>query len=415
MRTSSLISLLTLVSLASGYDDASRILPRGSTEQQGAEQLVLTSEGCTVSHMARYDKARGRKPIFFSTSSLDDFEQPSIEPLNSTAGEQWEFDGISEDGSQALVFGFYRDPNYSFFGSGNLRMYAEFAFANGSRYAVVEYAEESTVERCPDGGTFGTWRGDGWVYTFEISADMSRTKIVMDNPEAKATVLMTSVAPPRYANNEIWPSEEGSSLTVPHFYWVEPVPVAELSVNAVIENEAIAWTGMGGHERLWGAFNWFTCLAGMTAVRLHAGPYALSLVEFGSARQKGLLVPSLLLAESGIKTFGSRRTEPSGTEDYFQICKLYDGNGTTTEALADKVTGVELVLHSPSRQKQWRFVVTHKIVGFEYILGEGVGGTAYSGTAEGGLVGAAQWKGPAFTEFLKFPQKSLIFSDNFVQ
>jgi hypothetical protein len=201
---------------------------------------------------------------------------------------------------------------------------------------------------------------------------------------------------------------------VPHFYWVEPVPVAKLSVDAIIEGEQIAWTGMGGHERLWGAFNWYTCLVSMAAVRLHAGPYALSLVEFGSAREKGLLVPSLILAESGVKIFGTRNKEPLGARDYFEMHKIYDGDGATTDALSDKVTGIELILHSPTRQKQWRFVVTHKIVGFEYNLGGGQGGTAYAGTVRGGVFGETEWMGPAFTEFLEFPEKTWIFSDNFV-
>jgi hypothetical protein len=146
---------------------------------------------------------RGREQIFFSTSSLDDVEMPSIEPMNSTAGEQWEFDGISEDGTEAFVFGVYRDPNYSFLGTGNLRAYAEFAFANGTRYAAVDYAEEATIESCPGLGTRGIWKGKGFIYTFEVSADLSKVKIVLDNDEAHVDIAMTSVSPPRYADNSI--------------------------------------------------------------------------------------------------------------------------------------------------------------------------------------------------------------------
>ncbi|RYO97740.1 hypothetical protein DL765_011075 [Monosporascus sp. GIB2] len=80
---------------------------------------------------------------------------PRIKPVNSTTGEQWEFDGISEDGKQSFMIGFYRDPSFAFLGTGNLRFYLEFSFANASRYAVVEYAEESVVERCP-GREFGS-------------------------------------------------------------------------------------------------------------------------------------------------------------------------------------------------------------------------------------------------------------------
>lgn len=55
-------------------------------------------------------------------------------PMSSTPGEQSEFDGVSEDGKQAFIFGVYRDPNYSFLGTGNLRAYAELVNEYGSRY-----------------------------------------------------------------------------------------------------------------------------------------------------------------------------------------------------------------------------------------------------------------------------------------
>ncbi|KAI9147225.1 Diels-Alderase phmD [Paramyrothecium foliicola] len=405
------ILLQSTYSSADG-DDAGWARAWGTSE----EQLAFGSEGCTVSRMTRYGTARGRKPVSFSTGGPADLEAPSIEPLNSTAGEQWEFDGTADDGTRALCFGFYRDPNYSFFGSGNLRVYAEFAHADGSRYAIVDYAEESIVESCPGprGGTRGLWKGDGWVYEFKVSADMKHVRVTMDNPEAKATVVFNSQSQPRYANNEVWPSRDGSTLTVPHFYWTEPVPVAKVQVYAVIHGKEVAWTGMGGHERLWGAFNWFTCLAGMTAVRILAGPYALSLVGFESARELGLHVPAIILFEDGRKVFASRVVEPSETEDFFEMRKLYSKDGVTTKALSDKMTGVELTLHSPSRRLRWQFVIEHKIVGFEYDLGDGMGGTAYSGIAVGGLVGSKSWSGPAFSEAMKMPNASWIIPNNFV-
>lgn len=391
-------------------------IPKGWTKDWKNEPLVQVSSDCKVSHASRYTMAKKNEPVFFLSTPEHDFEQPAIEPMNATAGEQWEFDGISDDGLEAFVFGFYRDPNYSFLGTGNLRLSAEWSFADGSRYAVVEYAEESTIESCPGQGTRGTWKGDDWVYTFEITADLSRTRITMDNPEAKGTIAWTSVSPPRFADNSIYPEEaEGASLlTVPHFYWVEPVPVSDLILDVKIEDRDVAWTGMGGHERLWGAFNWYTCLSGMIAVRFRPGPFALSFTEFGSNRVEGLYVPSVILAEKGEKIFSSRRYEHSETEDYVTMRKIYDSEGATTEALLDKVTGVEVELVSPSRDLRWSFVVTHKNLGFEYNLGEGVGGTGYSGLVSGGLVGSKKHEGPAFTEFMKFPQKSMVLVKNFV-
>lgn len=364
--------------------------------------------------------------------------QPAIMPMNTTAGEQWEFDGVSEDGTQAFIFGFYRDPNYSFLGTGNLRAYAEFVFSDGGRYAVVDYAEESTIISCPDrgpgqpGGTRGVWKGDGFIYSFNISADMSEATIAMDSVEADAKIRLRSTTPPRYPDGTTWPVDTEhrgvSSLTVPHFYWVEPIPVAHTTVEAVIESRDVTWAGVGGHERLWGAFNWRACLDDLIIVRFHAGPFALSFWEFGSARRKGTSYPSLVLFKEGKRIFfGGETSHPRETEqdgdqgqaDNFVFRKLYSDecDGITTSNLKDKATGVELILNSPVRGLQWRFVVKFRNVGFEYVLTEGMGGTGYSGTVVGGLYSEnePEWQGPAFVEIMKFPGKWWLLPDNYLE
>lgn len=393
-----------------------------------SEQTPLSPNSpCSINRMTRYAMSRPNTPIFFATDPLprnSSFESPHVHPLNRTTGEQWEFDGISTDGTRAFMFGFYRDPSFSVFGTGNLRFYLEFAFANGSRHAAVEYAEESVVETCPGaGGTRGVWRGPGWEFAFEVAEDMKTAAIFMDSPQENGKVVLSSVAPPRYADNTIWSAEKEteikdkipSSEPVPYFHWVEPIPVAEARVEATIRGERVSWTGMGGHERLWGAFNWFTCVASMTAVRVRAGPYALSLVQFGSNVEKGLVVPSVMLVEDGEVVFSTRRDEVDDAgEDYILFEKVYGGLGITTQSLADRATGFELNLHSPARGTSWKFTVTHLNIGFEYPFGGGFGSTGYSGVVQGGEVGGEQWHGPAYTEIMDFPEKSLLFSKNFV-
>jgi hypothetical protein len=381
---------------------------------QAAEQIFTSHEPCYTSRMTRYEMVRAGNQAVFSTDPLDDFVAPRVAPLNSTTGEQWEFDGISEDGMQAFMFGFYRDSSFSVFGTGNLRLYLEFAFANGSRHAAVEYAEESIVETCPGRGTRGTWHGNNWSYGFEVSADMSSAEIIMNSPEEKGRIKMTSVTPPRYADNAAWPSRDASSEAVPYFHWVEPIPVAEVQIDATVLGEKIAWAGMGGHERLWSAFNWFTCIASMMAVRMRAGPFALSLVQFGSSVKSGLIISSVMLTENGKTILSTRRDESSETEDHLQLRKLYNRRGTTTQLLDDKVTGLELELISPGREVSWKFNVTHLNIGFEYPFGGGFGSTGYSGVVNGGQAGREQWRGPAFSEIMNFPKKSILFSNNYV-
>ncbi|KAL8750371.1 MAG: hypothetical protein Q9184_006444, partial [Pyrenodesmia sp. 2 TL-2023] len=75
-----------------------------------------------------------RKAVFFGADPLDDPESPKMVPLNTTGGEQWEFGGISDDGLSMFYFGFYRDPNYSILGTGNLRLVSEWAYADGRKF-----------------------------------------------------------------------------------------------------------------------------------------------------------------------------------------------------------------------------------------------------------------------------------------
>ncbi|SPO07539.1 uncharacterized protein DNG_10233 [Cephalotrichum gorgonifer] len=406
---------LSLLILGAAGDDAGPIWLGDWKEQQA----VLGSDtigACEVSHVTAYEISKGRKPVKFSTSPTDDPELPRISPMNETAGEQWEFDAVSEDGLSGVIFGFYRDPNYSVLGAGNLRMYIELVEPDGKRFVQIDYPTESTIESCPGVGWRGEWKGDGYVYSWDVSADFGTARVTWDTPKTKGTANFKSVAPARYADGSNWPSEkETALLTVPHFYWFEPIPVAEVTFDAVVEGKSIKWSGSGGHERLWGAFNWFTCLDSMTFVRLKTGPYALSFWEFESWLEKGLRVPAVVLAEDGKQIFDSRRTEPSDTEDYFTWEKVYEGEGVAG-TLKDKARGFVLDLNSPARGKQWTFIVTHRNIYFEYFLGEGVGGTGYTATVVGGQVGTQrQWTGSGVTETLKLPVKSMVLKRNFVE
>ncbi|KAI1174423.1 hypothetical protein F4777DRAFT_579978 [Nemania sp. FL0916] len=374
-----------------------------------SQQQVLgssSSSSCKISRLTAFEMSKTKDPIFFSTGGLDAFASPKMAPLNSTVGEQWEFDGVSSDAQLAFVFGFYRDPNYAILGSGNLRVSVEMAFANASRFALVDYATENVIEEC-EWGTRGVWKGEGFSYMFEISADMQRARVGMQTPQVQGVVFMDSVSSPRYPDGKTWPSENSTSEALPYFHFVEPIPVANAHVDLTILGDKFAWNGLGGMERLWGAFSWFTCLQGMNVVRVLAGPYALSMLSFTSNIKKGKEYPSVSLFDDGRPIFSSQRSEESDTEDYFSFTKTYGGKVTGT--LRDKVTGYELELVSPGRQLHWTFLVEHENLAFEYILGGGTGGSGFSATVNGGRVGREQFTGIALTEALTFPKKSPLF------
>ncbi|TQN64068.1 Diels-Alderase ccsF, partial [Colletotrichum shisoi] len=107
---------------------------------------------------------KGREPVYFSTAPLDDPEAPKMLPLDSTGGEQWEFDAVSDDGTLTFVIGFYRDPNYAILGTGNLRLSAELAYSNGTRFVRVDCPTDSIVDWFTCLSTFSAVRIMGGPY-----------------------------------------------------------------------------------------------------------------------------------------------------------------------------------------------------------------------------------------------------------
>lgn len=372
----------------------------------GAQQTLLSDTSCKVTRLTAYEMQKSNDPIFFSTGGLDHFLSPKIYPLNKTAGEQWEFDGVSSDAKQGFVFGFYHDPNYSILGTGNLRVSIEMVWANGTRFAQIDYPSESIIEEC-SWGTRGIWRSDDYSYEFEVTADLQTARIGMETSQYSGVIAMSSVARPRYPDGKTYPSENSTSEALPHFHFVDPIPAAIADVDMVIQGEPFVWKGMGGMTRLFGAFSWFTCLKGMQFIRALVGPYALTMFTFTSKFKKGEVYPSVALWENGIPIFANQRTEESDTEDYFTFTKTY--HGRVQAALRDKVTGYELELVSNRQKKHWTFIVEHEVVAFEFILGGGHGGTGFIASVQGGRVAREQFLGTAMTEALIFPEKSPLF------
>jgi len=372
----------------------------------GVQQKLLTDSSCKVTRITASEMQTSNDPIFFSMGGLDHFLSPKIYPLNKTAGEQWEFDGVSPDARQGFVFGLYHDPNYSILGTGNLRVSSEMVWPNGTRFAQIDYPSESIIEEC-EWGTRGIWRSDESSYEFEVTADLQTARLGMETKDFSGIVSFTSLARPRYPDGKTYPSENSTSEAGPHFHFVDPIPAAHIEVDMTIQGETFKWTGIGGMTRLFGAFSWFTCLQAMNFVRTVVGPFVLTMFTFTSKFDQKVY-PSVALWENGVPVFSTQNTVESETEDYFTFTKTYQGR--VQAALRDKVTGYELDLVSPSKQKKhWTFIVEHAVVAFEFILGGGHGGTGFLATVQGGRVAREQYLGSAMTEALMFPAKSPLF------
>lgn len=374
----------------------------------------FSDDGCTTNHLTAFEMEKTRKPVFFGADPLDDPESPKMLPLNSTGGEQWEFDGVSDDGMSMFYFGFYRDPNYSILGTGNLRLVSEWAFPNDRKFVRVDYPSDSYVESC-NWGTRGLWKGNnGKEYRcgFEISKDMTVARVGCDMDDLTGSMVFKSLLPARYPDGSTYPSSQADTEVIPYFRWVEPIPAGIVEVDVQVEGTAFRYAGVGGHERIWTAFSWFTCLRAFSAIRLLAGPHALSHIAWESNVEKALYKPSVVVGEKGQQVFAATHDSPSETEDYVVMEKTYDGK--VTGGLRARATGFTLEIGCPKEDKAWRFVIENKNVGFEYNAGEGRGSNGFSATVVGGVVGERQYSGTAFVELLEFPADSVLLKGNYV-
>lgn len=214
-----------------------------------------TGSGCRISNITSNEMAKGRTIVDFPLYAVGSLEEPKLQPLNSSGGEQWEFDGVSEDGMQSFIFGFYRDPNYAILGTGNLRVSIEFGFEDRTRFSEVYYAQRSVVETCSL-GTRGLWvdKEAGWKFSFLVDAAMQEAIITLDSDTVKGRIIITSRAKPLAADGSTWPAENASTVTIPYYYWSQPIPAGTVETNVEIKGKLIKWKGMGGHERFWSSF-----------------------------------------------------------------------------------------------------------------------------------------------------------------
>ncbi|KFY92175.1 hypothetical protein V500_04262 [Pseudogymnoascus sp. VKM F-4518 (FW-2643)] len=372
---------------------------------------IVFRDGCKASHYTAYETYD--KPIDFRTSPLDHFNGPKLNPMNRTAGEQWEFDGIGSNAKTGLVIGFYRDPNYAILGTGNFRVSLDILWENGTIYSQDHHVAHSVVEECNQ-QIIGTWSSPGVLYSFEVSNDNRHAIIRVDTPTIKGSFEIESSAPARYPDGSIFPNEEGTTAAAPFFHWVQPIPTGRINVDLSIEGSPYVWTGLGGHERLWSAFSWFTVLEGMNVVRAEVGPYQLTYLAFKShILTPGVAYPSVFLSKNGEPIFTATTGYVSKSENYVTLSKKYGGK--VTGGLGDRSTGHVLNLVSPKTGKHWYFDFEHNAVSFEFALGEGSGGTGFAALATGGEIEGEKYQSVALVEQLLFPRDSPFFKSNYVE
>lgn len=366
------------------------------------QQLVLQKEECDVSRMSAFGPlVSGSVPFSEPANPLN----PHFQSLNTTTGEQWEFDAVSLDGAAGLLIAFYRDPEFSFLGPGNLRINLDVAFSDGNTASLIDYAEQSIIEVCPNVIT-GTWLRAGASYKFIIATDSSWASLTLNSPSINGTIDLKSIAKPRSADGSIWrqsgDSESTNHPTIPGMHWMEPMPAARSSASLTVKGSSLSIVGgIGGAERIWQSQTWFDMLKGYTFFRAVVGPYTMSYWS-SVCKDDGSEVGNTMLWYKGKPIFASSdRTESARQKgiqgDFFVYQPTYSGSLRSTVG-KHVPTGYNIRMISPSRDTQWNFHLEHKRILFEFNLGRGAGGTAFMGPAIGGEKGREQFDGTFLNE-----------------
>ena len=369
------------------------------------QQLALQENDCHVSRMSAFDPlVPGPVPFSEPVNPLN----PQFHSLNATTGEQWEFDAISADGTSGVLIAFYRDPEFSFLGPGNLRINLDVAFSDRTTASLIDYAEQSIVEACGDVIT-GTWLRSDASYRFRIAADSSWASIAVNTPLINGTIELENKASPRGADGSALgiSREIGGTQhrTISGMHWMEPMPAAHSSVNLTVKGSPLSIAGgIGGAERIWQNRTWFDMLQGYTFFRAVVGPYTMSYWSSAS-KHDGNEVGNVMLWYEGKPVFTSsdkiesaQRAQKDGIkDDFFVYQPTY--SGTVRSSVGEHApTGYNVRMVSPSSGAHWSFHFEHQRVLFEFNLGRGAGGTAFMGPASGGEKDGEQFEGTFLNE-----------------
>lgn len=137
-------------------------------------------KSCFTTEISAFQTVKG--PVWMSTSPQDHLERAVLSGVNGSAWEQWYFDVVSSSADQALGLCVSRDPSYTIFGQGILRVEFFVMLANGTVIGSTDFAGSSRIRDCC-GEVHGEWKSSDRTYSFSISKDMRRIEASFSRPD----------------------------------------------------------------------------------------------------------------------------------------------------------------------------------------------------------------------------------------
>ncbi|KZO94779.1 hypothetical protein CALVIDRAFT_517254 [Calocera viscosa TUFC12733] len=309
------------------------------------------------------------------------FDGPKIDFYNATSSQWWYFDVVSNDLTESIVLTFMGNSPAATGSPAGLLPFnfieVNIQLANGALVALAAGAESITITTTGDGSA-GVMNGAG--YGWSETSDLSTLLIEIDDVvnDFSGTIQFNSDAP---YHASCGPAVSGASLLVsPHLGWANSIPDATATVNFVLNNQQISYTGRGYHDSNWGDRPFTEDLGSWYWGHARFGSY--SLVWFDMMDFTGVEHQLGYLAEDGAvvaNSCGSMPVRPTGLNSAyppipgllptgFQI--VYDMG--SSGILEVNVTNSQAVVDYPGLYTRWVGSVVGGIRGQTSYTGIGI-------------------------------------------
>ncbi|RDW61773.1 uncharacterized protein DSM5745_10445 [Aspergillus mulundensis] len=407
---------------------------------------------CTHSNTTAFALSSPDAPIPFLTSKDDDKNKPMHPalprlptPTNTTAWEQWFFEGVSSSGKAGFVLSFSRDATYAFFGRGNLRVEFYLVFEDGSVLQELDFAAESGLAwgACRPGGNGnsgngsmveGVWRagrgrGRDWdrEYAFSIDTQTGEAQVRFDTPRASGVVEFAAPA----SSLGPAPGPETETETALHLPLFTLAPTARSTTftmtmtMALSPGKKISYAGSGSHMHMWAAAGLLKVTEGFHIVRGRAGPFEFAFWEFASRVWAGVGFVRAWVSRDGVVVAEVRATAAAaagaatGGNEY---CDAVSGDCVSLKPItgfagygtpgglpgsggsSSKTTGHALRF-TTSENRSYAFDVEHANRHFGMALGGPYGAVGFTNRVLGGDGEGSVYVGSAWSEEARFPEE----------
>ncbi|KAJ7171251.1 hypothetical protein C8R46DRAFT_1216831 [Mycena filopes] len=281
--------------------------------------LLATGSSAKIFNIPATVSSGSSTALFNSTAT--DLDAPKVHPINGSSFDWWYFDVVSTDpkspASVVVIFYTVAGAAFPFLSPSDAITRAQIfvSFPNGTQFTTITDAAGATV--VSDGNvSSGDWGGTG----FGWGHSGANYTVVIDAPKVgvQGSISFSPVAPAHYACG---PAEAGQNMKVgPGIGWSNAIPDAVSSVELIVGDTLLKFTGAGYHDKNWSNELFTDNVASWYWGHGRLGAYSLVWFDFlgldgteyvsGYAARDGALVAATCEP-------GSIRVRPTGQNDTY--------------------------------------------------------------------------------------------------